>query len=132
MSDVVDELRHPPALLGPSLLLLLAERPAHGYELTERLTEMGFSAGGTSAVYRELKRLEDDGLVAGTWEAPPSRGPARKVYGLTPGGKRALVGCADSAYELTLTLEDYRRRVRAAMRRPGGSLPSGGGRRSGG
>ena len=51
-------LRSPPTLVPSVLLLLLAERPSHGYELVERLKDFGFPESGTGRLYRELQRLE--------------------------------------------------------------------------
>ncbi len=117
MSDVVERLRHPPELLGPFTLLLLAERPDHGYHLRERLKEMGFTEYHTSSLYRELRRLETAGLICASWDPPARHGPARRVYALTPSGRKALTSCAASAAELTHTLEQYRRRVEAVTGR---------------
>ena len=57
----------PRELLAPSLLLLLAESPGHGYELMERLRPLGFDGGGPGPIYRELRSLEDSGLVTSDW-----------------------------------------------------------------
>ncbi len=123
MRDVVEGLRHPPELLGPFTLLLLAERPGHGYELRERLKEMGFSEHQTSPLYRELRRLETAGLIWASWEPPARRGPARRVYALTCSGSKALASCATSASDLIRTLTDYRRRVEAVTRRRARGAP---------
>ena len=125
MDDIVEGLRHPSALIGPCILLLLAERPSHGYALVDRLKEFGFTEGSTGSLYRELRRLEDGGLAHSYWEASQTRGPARRVYELTAAGRRALIGCADAAVELTATLEDFQVRYRAVgrgRRRPVGNF----------
>ncbi len=116
MDDIVEGLRHPSALIGPCILLLLAERPSHGYALVDRLKEFGFTDGSTGSLYRELRRLEDAGLAHSYWEASQTRGPARRVYELTAAGRRALNGCADGAAELTHTLEDFLARYRLVGR----------------
>ena len=121
MDDIVEALRHPSGLIGPCILLLLAEKPGHGYALVDRLKEFGFTDGSTGSLYRELRRLEDAGLAHSYWEATQTRGPARRVYELTPAGRRALNGCADGAVELTHTLEDLLgryRRIGRGRRRP--------------
>lgn len=55
------EMGRPRELLAPSLLLLLAEAPGHGYELMDRLRPLGFDWGGPGPIYRELRTLEDAG-----------------------------------------------------------------------
>ena len=73
----------------PCLLLLLAEAPAHGYELIERLRPFGFDLGDPASVYKTLRQLEADGQVTSEWELS-SRGPARRVYALTSDGRDLL------------------------------------------
>jgi PadR family transcriptional regulator PadR len=116
VDDIVEGLRHPSALIGPCILLLLGERPSHGYALVDRLKEFGFTDGSTGSLYRELRRLEDAGLAHSYWEASQTRGPARRVYELTAAGRRALNGCADGAAELTQTLQDFLARYRLVGR----------------
>ena len=75
---------------APALLLLLRERPAHGYELVEGLQELlpgeRIDMGN---LYRVLRALEEDGLVESEWHdgAP---GPAKRVYRLSDAGARLL------------------------------------------
>jgi PadR family transcriptional regulator, regulatory protein PadR len=74
----------------PALLLLLRERPAHGYELVEELERLG--AGERvhlGNLYRALRALEREGLVASHWDAG-APGPAKRVYELTDAGRRVL------------------------------------------
>jgi DNA-binding PadR family transcriptional regulator len=69
--------------------LLLAEAPAHGYELMERLRPFGFDLSDPASVYKALRQLEADGHVTSEWELS-SRGPARRVYALTVDGRDLL------------------------------------------
>ena len=80
----------------PCLLLLLAEEPAHGYELIERLRPFGFELNDPASVYKTLRQIEQEGLVTSEWELS-SRGPARRVYSLTSDGRDLL-----EAWSLTL------------------------------
>jgi poly-beta-hydroxybutyrate-responsive repressor len=73
----------------PCLLLLLAESPAHGYELIERLRPFGFEMGDPASVYKSLRQMEAEGLVTSNWELS-SRGPARRVYALSSDGRDLL------------------------------------------
>jgi poly-beta-hydroxybutyrate-responsive repressor len=74
----------------PALLLLLKERPRHGYELIELLPEL---AGGDRVdvgnLYRFLRRLESEGIVESEWRGDLP-GPAKRTYTLTPEGEKLL------------------------------------------
>src|SRR5581483_11088375 len=74
----------------PALLLLLRERPAHGYDLLERLPELtGDQPVEMGNLYRLLRSLEAEGLVASEWDSD-SPGPAKRRYELTPAGEQLL------------------------------------------
>ncbi len=75
------------------LLLLIAESPAHGYELVERLGELGLANIDSPAVYRALRTLNDDGLLESWWEGSDI-GPARRRYRLSDRGAATLEGWA--------------------------------------
>jgi PadR family transcriptional regulator PadR len=79
----------------PCLLLLLAESPAHGYELIERLRPFGFDLSDPATIYKTLRLLESDGHVTSEWELS-TRGPARRVYSLTPDGREMLQAWAQT------------------------------------
>jgi poly-beta-hydroxybutyrate-responsive repressor len=78
----------PKNFLRACLLLLLSERPGHGYDLVERLRDFGIEKepGG---VYRALRALEREGLLYSAWETS-SAGPARRGYELTWEGEETL------------------------------------------
>ena len=73
------------------LLLLLGQRPSHGYELIQRLSEADFKSGEADAatVYRNLRRMDKDGLIKSHWEVGET-GPGRRLYELTPHGEASL------------------------------------------
>jgi DNA-binding PadR family transcriptional regulator len=78
-----------------NLILAVLERgEAHGLEVLRRLETAGCGAltlrEGT--LYPALYRLEEDGSVKAEWEnnAERMRGPRRRIYRLTPKGKRQL------------------------------------------
>ena len=69
------------------LLLLLAERPGHGYELAERLVEvlpLPEVAPDLSSVYRIITELESQGAIRARWTA--GSGGGRKFCQLTDDG----------------------------------------------
>ncbi len=74
------------------LLLLAALRggPAHGYAIIEHLRSR---SGGIfdlpeGTIYPALHRLERQGLISSQWS--DASGRRRRVYRLTPRGRRAL------------------------------------------
>ena len=74
----------------PGLLLLLRDRPAHGYELIDSLAEL-IPEGRVDMgnLYRTLRALEARGLVDSEWDAE-APGPAKRRYELTAAGGKAL------------------------------------------
>jgi len=77
-------------LVQPRLLLQLARKPAHGYELMDALDEgAGGQAPDPGTLYRTLRALEEDGLVRSAWDTEGA-GPARRVYELTDQGVEFL------------------------------------------
>lgn len=78
-------------LVEPAVLAALGAQPAHGYDLRaaiEALTD-GVLVIDPGGLYRILRRMEDDGLVASAWEAG-DHGPQRRTYRLTAEGTDVL------------------------------------------
>lgn len=109
MARLEDDASHPRALLRPCVLLLLAERPGHGYDLVERLKAFGFDWGGPGPLYQTLRRLEESGWVVSAWDASET-GPARRTYELTAEGRKLLASSAESLDRLSATIATYRDR----------------------
>ena len=60
-----------------ALLLLLRERPAHGYDLLERLPSvLGDERIDVGNLYRVLRSLEEQGLVAASGTNPSPARPS--------------------------------------------------------
>ena len=83
---------HDPQLLKGVLTLLLlrllADRESYGYEVVQRLREVGLSGISEGSVYPALSRLEREGRISSRLVAS-SAGPARKYYQPTPDGYSA-------------------------------------------
>jgi PadR family transcriptional regulator, regulatory protein PadR len=76
--------------LDALLLAVVAEDPAHGYAILERLR---LRSGGAfdlpeGTIYPALHRLEEAGLLASRWAPGTTR--KRRVYQVTARGRRAL------------------------------------------
>ena len=78
-------------LLRPSLLLLLAEKESHGYELYDKLAEFGFDPDclDSSIIYRDLRDMEEQGLITSAWDEN-SKGPRKRVYRISEEGSQTL------------------------------------------
>ena len=84
-------------ILRPALLLLLAEGDSHGYELMDQLDSIGFDSDAldSSIVYRDLRDMEEMGLIQSTWDND-SKGPKRRVYQIKEEGLSRLSGWLES------------------------------------
>ncbi|MCD6449784.1 MAG: PadR family transcriptional regulator [Thermotogaceae bacterium] len=72
-------------------LLLIAEKPRHGYEIASELRDLGFpifGVGQMGAVYRTLASLEASGFITYEWDT--SNSPPKKVYKITGIGREYL------------------------------------------
>src|ERR671938_1091661 len=91
----------------PSLLLLLRERPLHGYELLERIPELGVEGRvDIGNLYRLLRALEEEGLVRSEWSADLP-GPAKRTYELTDEGRRLLDRWAEALRDAQRTIGGF-------------------------
>jgi PadR family transcriptional regulator, regulatory protein PadR len=91
----------------PSLLLLLRERPLHGYELLERIPELGVEGRvDIGNLYRLLRSLEDEGLVTSEWSAELP-GPAKRTYELTAEGRKLLDRWAEALQRAGETISSF-------------------------
>ncbi|AEG58864.1 PadR family transcriptional regulator [Desulforamulus ruminis] len=82
-------------MLIPTLLFFLSQKPSHGYELIQKINESELCEveADPATIYRNLRRMEEDGLVISKWETSQA-GPARRAYELTAEGATALQYCA--------------------------------------
>jgi PadR family transcriptional regulator, regulatory protein PadR len=90
--------------LDGMLLAALEAGPRHGYAVMEALRA---GSGGhfdlpTGTVYPALRRLERAGLIHGTWDQAGGR--KRRVYQLTPAGRRTLDTERDSWREFAVAV----------------------------
>jgi len=100
-------------MLVPTLLFFLAEKHSHGYELIQHINEVDFCEveADPATIYRNLRRLEKDGLIISKWETGLT-GPARRSYKLSRLGHKALSHCIDlienKAEKMQLFLREYK------------------------
>lgn len=133
-------------LLPPVLLLLLHERPGHGYDLISRLSALGVADVDPGQIYRTLRGLERERSLVSVWVTSAS-GPARRRYELTAEGladlEARMAGLSRMDHVLDACLTRWRARqaarrttqqatrqappraARAAAHRPSGPAASG-------
>lgn len=90
-----------PAVLH--VLLALAEGPLHGYAIMRRVEEDSGVEMGPGTVYGSIQRLESQGLVS---EREDRGGARRRVYALTPAGRKALQAEATRLHRLADLVRD--------------------------
>ena len=95
-----------------ALLVSLAARPTHGYELLERLPGLsGEERVDVGNLYRTLRSLENEGLVTSEW-SPDLPGPAKRTYTLTAEGHAVLASWLAAVEQLRDGLTEFLDRAR--------------------
>lgn len=95
------------------ILSQLQRSPLHGYQIA---LEIEASSGGYfpfnhGTLYPILHRLEQEGLIAGTW-SDPAEGRARKEYALTESGRSYLAELFEGWRVLQSHLAPFLRTIR--------------------
>ncbi|MBE0408556.1 MAG: helix-turn-helix transcriptional regulator [Anaerolineales bacterium] len=98
--------RRVPGFLQPRLLIKLAQKPAHGYELMETLGQHDEIGPDPGNLYRNLRNLEDEGLVQSSWDTD-NPGPARRVYQITDDGLAHLHVLAGEVKDANRKIEAF-------------------------
>jgi PadR family transcriptional regulator PadR len=101
-----------PNFLQPRLLLELAKKHTHGYELIELLGQEGSASPDPGNFYRMMRSLEEEGLVCSTWDTQ-NTGPARRVYELTDQGMEFLHAWAATIHQTQQSLDRFLSEYRA-------------------
>ena len=86
-----------PRLVEPALLYLLAQSDTtHGYDLIAQANDLAIcdTVVDAGAVYRALRGMEGEGLVASDWDTSRG-GPAQRDYSITPQGRAHLQSWAE-------------------------------------
>jgi PadR family transcriptional regulator, regulatory protein PadR len=90
----------------PAVLLLLRERPVHGYELLEQLPEVTGERVDMGNLYRFLRLLESDGIVRSEWD-DRAAGPSKRIYELTDEGRALLDQWASALRDSQTRLDGF-------------------------
>lgn len=97
------------------VLAILRLGPAHGYDITARLRDQGFSDIAEGTVYALLIRIEKRRLVD-VKKVPSDMGPPRKVYSLNHLGRAQLAEFWDTWSTLSGRIETLHEEVHGEVR----------------
>ncbi len=81
--------------------LLATEGPMHGHQIRRTAEQTSVESWGgvnVGALYRELHRMEDEGLVESVGTEQVGRRPTRTVYSITEAGRQNLVTLRAEAF----------------------------------
>ncbi|HZK18937.1 MAG TPA: PadR family transcriptional regulator [Clostridia bacterium] len=76
-------------VLDGMVLSIISRGETYGYEIANKLNDMGFDGLAKATVYALLSRLERNNLVSVT-KKPSEKGPPRKIYTLNDRGVEEL------------------------------------------
>ena len=106
-------------LSQPTILTLLAqsEEPMHGYIIVQQAADSPMFGGkkpDATGIYRQLKRMEEAGLITSKWDTP-AEGSAKRLFTLTDKGRHCLRRWIDALACYQLTLQELRASASAAL-----------------
>jgi PadR family transcriptional regulator, regulatory protein PadR len=93
--------------LVPVALVALGERGSYGYELLDRLAELGFGRINPGPLYRTLRRMKREGIVKTEWEMA-HHGSACRRYTITGAGEAYLASWAEACGEYQKVLDAFK------------------------
>ena len=108
----------PRRFLMPSIMLLLAEEPTHGYALLEKLVQMRVAEARLPLpiVYRALGFLELKKMAVSSMVKTEGRGPAKKVFRLSDKGWKELAGWSESMNKVKEFANEFQERFEVVER----------------
>ncbi len=106
-------------LSQPTILTLLAqsEEPMHGNTIVQQAADSPMFGGkkpDATGIYRQLKRMEEAGLITSKWDTP-AEGSAKRLFTLTDKGRHCLRRWIDALACYQLTLQELRASASAAL-----------------
>lgn len=106
-------------LSQPTILTILAEadEPLHGYLIVQKAAASPMFGGkkpDATGIYRQLKRMEEAGLVTSAWDMP-KQGSAKRLFQLTDTGQACLRRWIDALACYMLTIEELRADASSAL-----------------
>ncbi len=96
----------PPRFLQPFLLVFLKKESTHGYQLINKLAELGVKHENYEIgyIYKTLRTMEKDGFVSSLWNTE-AKGAAKRIYTITEEGEVQLKRWVISIKQLRKSLK---------------------------
>ena len=106
-------------LSQPTILTILAQNnePMHGYVIVQKAAETPMFGGrkpDATGIYRQLKRMEEIGVVESYWDIP-DQGSAKRMFKMTEYGKECLRRWIDALACYCVTIQELRRSASDAL-----------------
>ena len=89
----------------------------HGYIIVQQAADSPMFGGkkpDATGIYRQLKRMEETGLITSKWDTP-AEGSAKRLFTLTDKGRHCLRRWIDALACYQLTLQDLRASAACAL-----------------
>lgn len=96
-------------ILDGCVLAIIEKEPAYGYELSQKLQNIGLHDVSEGTIYPVLLRLQRNGLIRGEMR-PSDAGPNRKYYFLTTEGEDALAIISEEWQQLSIPVNELFKR----------------------
>ncbi|MCH1624031.1 PadR family transcriptional regulator [Ferdinandcohnia quinoae] len=92
-------------ILDGCVLAVIEKETVYGYELSQKLQEVGLDDVSEGTIYPVLLRLQKNGLIRGEMR-PSDAGPNRKYYFLTAEGHEALTIITEEWKQISKPVND--------------------------
>ncbi|AHF97030.1 MAG: PadR family transcriptional regulator [Desulfurella sp.] len=98
----------PPRFLRAFLLFFIGIEESHGYDLIEKLKNMGihYENYELGYVYKTLRTMEKEGLIKSKWNLQ-EKGNARRIYAITKAGRDNLAKWAEILTNLRDSIDSF-------------------------
>ena len=96
-------------VLEACVMAVVEVEPVYGYELSQKLQQIGLPDISDGTIYPVLLRLQKNGYIKGEMR-PSASGPNRKYYFLTDSGKEELEAIAEEWHQIAAPVSELLKR----------------------
>lgn len=96
-------------VLDACVMAVVEAEPVYGYELSQKLQQIGLPDISDGTIYPVLLRLQKNGFIKGEMR-PSASGPNRKYYFLTDSGKEELEEISEEWHQIAAPVSELLKR----------------------